>query len=846
MHNIFEIKHTSSSDRNLELCHHFMGSWFAVLYFVSTIFYFLAVTPHLPGMFTMPWGGFVFCIGPGFALYSFLSIRRESHFSYLTLLILSCSLGFSFNFLTNIVIYLTQPSLIVATNAFLIFVSLLYALLLYIWRKRGAKLFVSPESYNYMKVLFAVILAVVFTIVLFYKKPPAYYIEELMVLRKLFENSHIMATNLAFHPGIATTYYFVPFFQFIGMSAIFSGVDIFRAIHGLWPFTSAVSLLCIVGILRLMNGYSIAIAVAIAVFVFHTLFLPQPASNLFTLFAPSPDRYSLPNGVLIPLAFFHFLIHMGEKKINIAAFIGLVYLITEITFVHARETIHFIGIVFCVMFVLLFDFKRNKYALVRIFWLLCILGAILLIYRKMNLTLQPELLGYVSQLKLDMIVNLMHVWNNHGFWGLFGMPQFVWGANYHDHTLSYPERLGIVLNLAGYSFIQIVIFLLPVYTIMVDRAKMLVAPAIIAFFGLFSLFTGVRLLAGIVIGSPFIFDIFSILYLFAFIVFVDMIRIVTVFLSPAAATRRGMFLPLLLIITIVYIITLYMHVHTSKYATSSLRLEIIIYLLTLIAVGFRAKIFSYGRQVNIEEKIQPRGDFLKRFISNSHSLSALFICLSSAPAGKKIIVMAMLIGIVSTGGINISNTHAFKKTVNNSMDMFTRHDQSAYTGQFPLDYNILAGQDFVVSQLNFQLPTALIDYVRTNIPPQQIWFGGDTALIQLISNQYSPIITFCGRLHEGFEANFVFYREFRDLPKTQPLDPVVFEKGRFTDFLENLADVPRLISVLDKHQVQWIITRPDEKERVEILLASESILQKRLRKVFETDGYMIFQMMHSE
>jgi hypothetical protein len=266
----------------------------------------------------------------------------------------------------------------------------------------------------------------------------------------------------------------VPFYLFIAMGAQFSGVDVIQAVPGLWAFTAGVSLLCMVAISRLMSGHWAAVAAIVAMTTFHALFLSQPMSNLVTVFAPFPDRYALAAGVLIPLALFHFLIHMGEKKINVPAFVGLVYLITEITFIHARETLFFIGIVLVCASIMLFDLKRNRQDLVRIFWLLCIVGVILLVYRQMNLAMQPDLDGFIARLRKDMVGHLLHGWEQYGIGSTFGLPQF-YGADIPD-SFAYSDRFSLWSIFEGLGFVPIVICLLPVYALSVERPAMLLAP----------------------------------------------------------------------------------------------------------------------------------------------------------------------------------------------------------------------------------------------------------------------------------------------------------------------------------------------------------------------------------
>jgi hypothetical protein len=200
------------SDERLEYCHYSLGSWFAVLYFLAGILYGTSAAQHLPGFISMPFAGFVFCIGPGLALYSLISLRTRSHFSYMTLFVLSCSLGFTYNFLANVLVYVFHPSLPGVVAAYLLSVSSIYVFLLLYWKRKGITLFTSPGILGWQPKALLVVALSASAFVLFHKMPAGFYVEELVVLRKLFENHEITSTNIAFHVDERTTYYFVPFY----------------------------------------------------------------------------------------------------------------------------------------------------------------------------------------------------------------------------------------------------------------------------------------------------------------------------------------------------------------------------------------------------------------------------------------------------------------------------------------------------------------------------------------------------------------------------------------------------------------------------------------------------------
>ncbi|MHC1791931.1 hypothetical protein [Solidesulfovibrio sp.] len=91
-----------------------------------------------------------------------------------------------------------------------------------------------------------------------------------------------------------------------------------------------------------------------------------PRPDFFVVFIPTPDRYALSAAVLVPLTVFCFLIHLEHKHINIPTFLGLIYIIVEMTFIQARETIFVLAIIFFVFIVLSLDCRKNKHRIIRV------------------------------------------------------------------------------------------------------------------------------------------------------------------------------------------------------------------------------------------------------------------------------------------------------------------------------------------------------------------------------------------------------------------------------------------------------------------------------------------------
>ena len=823
-----------------EKYHHSLVSWFALAYFIIYFLRFFSIFTYLPASLKLPLAGFMFCMGPGLALYTLLNFFRKSQFPYLTLFVLSCSLGLTFNFLTNVVVFLVEPSLPYLTEVYLATVGVIYGCILFYWKSSGVPLFTTFITVDRRTLGFIILGTVSIFYCLSVKVPAGLYVEELIVLRKLFENSQISPTNIAFWKGEYTTYFFVPFYLFLAMSAQFSGIDVLEIAEGMWPFTASISLLCLAAIVRHLAGQWLTVGVLVVMGLVHSLFLNQPMSSELTVFAPFPDRYALASGVLIPLVLVHFLIHMDHSRINIPAFVGLVYLIVEMTFIHARETLFFIGIVLIYSFIKAFDFKRNKRDLVRIFSLLCIVAAILFIYRYVNLGLQPSLDGYVSRMRDDM---WMHFWrglNSHGWLSLFGIPQFhtsqYWDsyqyATYFSHGRSFP----------GYGFVPLVICFLPLYVLAVERPSLLLAPAAIAALGLFSLFQGLHLLVGIAVGAPFIFEIFSVLFLLAAIVFADMTRMLgAIALLPPenkfSWIRKNLFRIVFVVLFFEFMVNI-----QPGYATGSLPLEILFYIVTLGCVAVRARMLRHTEQTEKSAQVPlskgPSGG-MKDLWSVFNMPGRVALVAGILAPKKKHAFLAFSIGIFMTG-----ISFAFQQSDSQESEKIryaSRVEKAMDLGEIYNNLNRL--HLFYHSRYHdWRLPASVIAYIRNEIPPLQTWFGGHTLPVLVVSNQYAPLLSFSGKISIGFSANIFFLDHlYGEGAAARRFEKEIHPQSDFTYYLSSGVDSDKLFQLLQGYNVEWILTRPEEKETIEYLIETRPEIRSALELVFEAEGFKIFR-----
>lgn len=844
-HPIFHKGMGAGSSEVYEQCHHSLVSWFALAYFIIYLLKVSSILPYLPISFNAAFAGFMFCIGPGLALYTLLCLFRKSQFSFLTLFVLSCSLGLTFNFLANVVIFIFEPSLTSVTEIYLVTVGVIYGGILAYWKRKGISLFQIILTVDRRILVFIVfgVLSIFYWLSL--KTPTGLYVEELIVLRKIFENSSIAPTNIAFWKGEYTTYFFVPFYLFLSMSAQFLEIDVLEVAKEMWPVTTAMSILCLAAIVRHLSGQWVTVGVLVVIAMIHALFLSQPMSNELTVFAPFPDRYALASGVLIPLVLVHFLIHMDHSHINIPAFVGLVYLIVEMTFIHARETLFFIGIVLIYILIKSLDFKASKQELGRIFSLLCIVAVVLLVYRNVNLFLQPNLEDYVLRMRDDM---WMHFWrglNSHGWLSLFGIPEFhSTGA---IDSFPYSHYFARASSFPGYEFVCAVICFLPLYALAVERSSLLLAPAVIAGLGLFSLFQGLHLLVGIAVGAPFIFNIFSVLFLFVAIVFADMVRMfAAMLLLPPQNKFSPMGKILFRMVCVVAVFQFLFMVFGAGYATGSLIFEILFYVATLVCVAIRARGLRQPERVMNDTDVPFPKPALKKNVRQWLFLGIPGRVVHTAEIlaqRKKQTILAFSIGMVMAGmGLT---TQLNASLGNEEIPSSLKIDASSGLGEV---YNNISQLELFYHSRDhdWRLPPQVITFIREEIPPLQTWFGGHTLPVMIVSNQYAPLLSFSGKISIGFSANIFFLDRFfgpgtafRQFKKDTHLP------SDFTYFLNSGDDAEKLFTLLQEYGVEWILTRPEEKNMIEHLIKTRADIKKALELVFEAEGYKIFRFVFS-
>ena len=166
-------------------------------------------------------------------------------------------------------------------------------------------------------------------------------------------------------PDTPTTYVFVPFYLFLGLVSRFSQIDVVGTIFAVGPYLVLVAFCLMLKLLLLISNDRRVVVCFSLVFVSLLISVQLRPGNYHTAVIPSIDRYGVAEGLLLPL-------------------VGLIYLIVEISFVHARETLCFLSFALAYLSILA-GIGRPWVELRRGAFILAVVSAILAIYREVAL-----------------------------------------------------------------------------------------------------------------------------------------------------------------------------------------------------------------------------------------------------------------------------------------------------------------------------------------------------------------------------------------------------------------------------------------------------------------------------
>jgi hypothetical protein len=461
-------------------------------------------------------GTALFATAPGLILFSYLCLFQPHRFTGLTIFLLSTSLSFTSTFGCNVVVFSFGFDL---RQAYVLYVSAIaagYAVLIGLLRRRDPRLFAAMAAAVRARRVLLVKLgagAAVLIAAMSFKWNPGLYIEELFTIRKLAELPAITWNSTSLTSNTPNPYLFVPFYLLLGLISQFCRIDVIGAIFEALPYLSLIAVCLTVKLALLISNDRRAISVTLTATAALIVFVPLHSSNMFIAVIPTVDRYGVAVAILMPLAFFHFLMHMRDERVNFSMIVGLVYLIVEISFVHARETLHFLGLAVITVAVL-FALGVSAPARRGVAAIALVVG-VLWVYRTVALWIGAEELSlHLTTMAKTMWSELDRIVHERSFARFFGFA----GA---EVAYTAPIRLRDYASLPVFPLLMWLI--LPLYALAADNALRLSLCATVIATGLFSLMNGVKFMVGLVIGSWHVFDVDSFLMMLLFLMFVDFV-----------------------------------------------------------------------------------------------------------------------------------------------------------------------------------------------------------------------------------------------------------------------------------------------------------------------------------
>jgi hypothetical protein len=266
-------------------------------------------------------------------------------------------------------------------------------------------------------------------------------------------------------------------------------------------------------LLLLISGDRRVLVCFALAFISLLISVPLRPGNYHTVVIPSIDRYGIAEGLLLPLAIFHYVMHSRDRRINIAMLVGLIYLIVEVSFVHARETLCFLAFALAYLGILA-GIGGSWSEIRRGVFILGVVSAILAIYREVALSQAAELLGFVKSMSSIMYQSLAEIIKSGDVAAFFG---------YKPPNIPVSVSPPIIETLAGQGvfFPIISVALLPVYAALADNPLRFSICLTAAATMLFAKLVGLQLAIGAIVGSWYVLDIKSFVALLLFLILID-------------------------------------------------------------------------------------------------------------------------------------------------------------------------------------------------------------------------------------------------------------------------------------------------------------------------------------
>ena len=176
---------------------------------------------------------------PGFILFHLLNLGSTTWKSYntLSIILVSFSLSFSWTFILNVLVFTLELNISQTIKLNCLLILVLSIGLWFIRRKQQNR----HNIETFAKIPYTGIVTfggVLFlTFILYRFLPSGFMVEELIVLRKIFESDAITMRGMAYMPAEATTYIFFPFYLLVAMISRAVSVDVVIGVSMMRGFT---------------------------------------------------------------------------------------------------------------------------------------------------------------------------------------------------------------------------------------------------------------------------------------------------------------------------------------------------------------------------------------------------------------------------------------------------------------------------------------------------------------------------------------------------------------------------------------------------------------------------------
>ncbi len=833
------------------------------------------LAPMLPGVVRGTLGSALVFTVPGYIVLSYLSLFQPNSFSGLTLFLLSASLSLTCNFFANLLIFATNPDLTIAYHVYLATLVAAYGGIFILLGRRSrdlASAVAGALAEHGRTLLLAATAAAIIIVAASLKAHPGVFIEEIFILRKLSEMPEIGLGNISLMPGQATTYMFIPFYIALGFVSEFCRNDVIGAIFEAGPYLTLIAFCVLLKLLLLVSDdQKIATGFAV-VFAVCLLAMPLTSADMHSLLIPTADRYGVASTIFLPLAMFHFLMHLRDERASIPMLIGLIYLIVEMSFVHARETLFFLGFAL-VHIAILAMFSAPARVIRRGMFVIGVVIGALLLYRETVLANAGELSAHVSEMSEHMRAAFMRLIASHDYATLLGLD-----SNPDLRVPLYENQVFRTTD-GGLNLLQYIPFVIPIYILLINSPLRYSIAASAILISIFSASTGLKLVVGSIVGSWFIFHVNSFISLLYIIIFIDFCVMLVQkysyieksinYIRYRTNLRIVGALATLCCASILILITLQLiyHALVGGHLWSAYLKPYTKYTIAQLSFGYSESVEHYiGVLVGLDFEIASLQLFsillLPAYVVGL-GLIVWRLGLHGRKAGAtssvpdqvarhhfakikrgEILVWGVAVSLIA--GPFLLGTARFtgrERSIGGSETAFWCAEEDVVSAYQCLNDKRLLHVMVKYTGGHAGVPTGLLEFVRSQIPPGKIWFGSDTVPIKLAAPQYAPMLTYAGQMVGAFVAN----DEIRDkyiVPMSHSRDEDEFNYSHFRlkEFVTTARGRGLLTDALRRYAVDYLIVGPEAYATVRAAAAQNADLVSLLKTIYDRDRYLIYSI----